>query len=304
MPVMGNLTKMADSARIPFDQDRQAPPREVHDHSFVGVDYPIDKPGRDDPHRDKRVGLLRRAATLTASSIRFDQQRRVASLDVTITNVGAGHNLPTGFAFARQMWIEMMVGDQSRRLLFSSGLIRNDSSDLCDANLFDDRNSPIRKYMVGCKKSDPQLVNFQLKLVDKADILRDPQRNPIKNEKGELVPIAAEGAKEQSIQRVAGNPVARKRPIDGQALTPIEAGKSRKFTFSWRVAEGVTEMNARARLLFRNLPPYFLRELADHQPANDRPRLEPMLDNLDVVEMASSTTKFVIPPPSPTEGAP
>ncbi len=296
MPVIAGLTRMADSARIPFDQDRQAPPREVHDHSFVGVDYPIDKPGSADPHREKRVDLLRRGAALSASAIRFDPQTRRASIDISISNVGSGHNLPTGFAFARQMWVELMVGDESRRLLFGSGILKNNTDDLCDANIFDDANSPIREFMVGCKKSDPQLVNIQLKLVDKADILRDAQRNPVENEKGELIPIAAEGASEQSIQRVAGNPVARKRPSDGQLLTPIEAGKTRRYSYTWVVPAGVTQMNARARLMFRNLPPYFLRDIADHQPPDEVPRLAPMISNLDVVEMASTTSKLVVPP--------
>ena len=32
-------------------------------------------------------------------------------LRVRITNVGAGHNVPTGFAFARQMWLEVKAFD-------------------------------------------------------------------------------------------------------------------------------------------------------------------------------------------------
>jgi hypothetical protein len=39
------------------------------------------------------------------------------------------------------------------------------------------------------------------------------------------------------------------------------------------------------RLLFRNLPPYFLRALAEGQPANEEPKLAPLIMNLRVAEM-------------------
>ncbi len=293
MPVMSQ-TRAAEAASIPEQQDTHAPPRIVRDHSFVGVDYPIDVPGSEDPHRPTRVALLRAAARFELSEPKVDETAGRASASVRITNVGAGHNLPSGFAFARQMWVEFTAEDDSGRVLFSSGKLAKNTDDLCDAGTFDDENSPIRKLVQGCKKSDPQLVNFQKKLVDKATVEKDAQGNPVKNERGELIPAAASDASEQSIQRVAGNPITRKRPSDGQAMGSIEPNQSRSFNYTWKVPAGVRRMTVTARLLFRNLPPYFVRNIAKEQPADESPQLAPMVQNLDIVEMAVSRRKIEV----------
>ena len=55
----------------------------------------------------------------------------------TITN-NTGHNLPTGFAFARQMWIELVVQETGRGTIFQSGLLAHPGDDLCDDGTFGD----------------------------------------------------------------------------------------------------------------------------------------------------------------------
>jgi hypothetical protein len=296
MPVVRGLTRTAETARIPDQQDVAAPPREVHDHSFVGVDYPLEYPGTKDPHRPTRSALLRSAAKFTLSNPTFDAASRTGKITVNLTNAGAGHNLPSGFAFARQMWIELLVTDATgKQLVFESGVLRKNTDDLCDRATFDDAQSPIRQHMEGCQASDPQLVNFQRKLVDKADILKDAAGQPVVNERGELTPVAAADASETSIQRVAGNPVVRKRPIDGQPMVSLTPGQSRSFGYAFRIPAGMGAVSIRARLMFRNLPPYFLRDLAKNQPPNEKPQLGPLIANLDVVEMASASVQLATP---------
>src|SRR5258708_36715790 len=74
-------TRVAESATIPFEQDREAPSREVHDHSFIGVDYALDGVATRDPERPLREALLRSAArvdfppssiALPAAALSFD----------------------------------------------------------------------------------------------------------------------------------------------------------------------------------------------------------------------------------------
>lgn len=139
--------------------------------------------------------------------------------------------------------------------------------------------------MQGCKVSDPQLVNFQKKLVDKSEVERDAQGVPVRNERGELIPTPAVDAVEQSIQRVAGNPITRTRPIDGQRMGSILPGQERGFIYKFAVPEGVDAANIRARLMFRNLPPYFVRDIAANQPEGEEPAIAPLVKNLDIVEM-------------------
>ena len=64
------------------------------------------------------VSLLRQAATLgvDASTLSRDLQ-----LNVTITNSGAGHYLPTGSDDLRQVWLEVTVLDAAQQVLWQSG---------------------------------------------------------------------------------------------------------------------------------------------------------------------------------------
>ena len=104
MPIGNKVPSAADGATIPFEQDYAGAGRKLHDHSFVGVDYPLDTVKVRDPQKPKRAQLLASAATL-------DLEARIEGdnllVRATIHNQ-SGHNLPTGFAFARQMWIELV----------------------------------------------------------------------------------------------------------------------------------------------------------------------------------------------------
>jgi hypothetical protein len=281
MPVLATK-RAAASADIPFDQDFAAPPREVHSHAFVGVDYLLSAPAAQDPQRAARHALLARSATLDIASA--DVENGVLTVRVSVANTGAGHDLPSGFAFMRQMWIELVVdGDGSR--LFASGVLGRPSDDLCDAGTLSDES--MAAFVTGCARPDPELVNFQRKLVDRTEVLVDPSGAPVRNELGELVPAAAAGSHEVPIQRIAGGPVARKRPFDGQVLGPLAPGEKR--TLAYRVPVlGAERLTISARLLFRHLPPYILRALARGQSKSD-PDLLPMIDHLEVVEMAATS---------------
>ena len=61
--------------------------------------------------------------------------------------------------------------------------------------------------------------------------------------------------------------------------------------FAYKVplpSRSVGPVLASVRLLFRNLPPYMLRELDAHQEARDSVRLGTLVKNLQIVEMASA----------------
>jgi hypothetical protein len=287
MPVRGKGSDAAESALLILEQDRSAPPRVTHQHTFIGVDYPLDEPADRDPFAPRREALLRSAARLELSPLSV--RGGAVSFTVTVTNVGAGHNLPTGFAFARQMWIEVRGADEQNRPLFSSGLLANPTHDLCDAGTMDDPGNPLRRHMVGCDASDPQLVNIQAKLIDKRDILRDAGGSPVLNEKGQQIVIQAADGKETVLQHFKGGVTARKRPASNQKMTPIPPNDSVTFTYRFTMARPSLNPTVTVRLLFRNLPPYFLRALAEGQPADEEPKLTPLLKNLRVAEMAKQT---------------
>jgi hypothetical protein len=275
MPLVAGQTRVAETAAIPLQQDYPAPPRLVRDHSFVGVDYPLDTVASFDPQQEAREALLRSAAVLQVGQLFLDVgEENVLTFDVSVTNNNLGHNLPTGFAFARQMWLEVVVRDENGDVLFESGLLAGNTADLCDADTLDDRDNPMLPYVQGCAASDPQLVNFQQKLVDRIALVN-----------GNII----QAGEETWLQNLNGGAVARVRPVDGQELTRILPNETRTFLYQIvlpnRLPTGAT---LTVRLLFRNLPPYFLRALADHQPAGEQPQIAPMIGNVQIVEMAAA----------------
>ncbi|HMJ13111.1 MAG TPA: multiheme c-type cytochrome, partial [Polyangiaceae bacterium] len=122
MPVLAE-TRAAASASIPFEQDREAPARAVHDHSFVGVDHPLDVAEARDSQREARARLLASAARLELSPGSLVLNQGQLGFEVRVTNSGTGHYLPGGFAFVRQMWLEVTLVDPSGNALGSSGLL-------------------------------------------------------------------------------------------------------------------------------------------------------------------------------------
>jgi hypothetical protein len=285
MPVKGK-GRAADGANVPFEQDQDAPQRTLHDHSFVAVDYPLDVPKSREATRGRREALLRRAATVTIPKEKISQKPGTLAFSVDIANSGTGHNLPGGFAFVRQMWFEVVVSDASRRPLAQSGVLASAANDLCDASILDDRESPMRPFLVGCRRSDPQLVSFQQQLVDRIQIARDASGNPKVGVRGENLIEAAPGAKEIVIQYLEAGPVPRVRPSTKKPTVPLVPGESASFPYTFTLAPDAAPTKIVVRLLMRVAPPYFLRALGAGQPANETPKVAPLVDALEAMEMA------------------
>lgn len=49
-------------------------------------------------------------------------------LSVGVTNVGAGHHLPTGVADFRELWLDVDVKDRDGKVVFSSGKLKEDGN--------------------------------------------------------------------------------------------------------------------------------------------------------------------------------
>jgi len=282
MPVISGLTRVADGTSL------QTPDRVVRNHSFVGVDYALDDPNQDAAQAADREALLQSSARFQIDRDSISDNNGL-SFTVSIENARSGHNLPTGFAFTRQMWIEVrVVAASSGRLLFSSGLLTNPTDDLCDANILDEKDNPMREFIQGCNRSDENLVNIQAKLVDRVAVKRDGNGNIVFDQDGQPVLVQADNGQETTLQFLRGGPVARTRPVDGQGLGSLQPFEIRNFRYSARI-DTSQPVTISARLMFRHMPPYFVRALAAGQPANELPQLAPLVANLRATEMASDS---------------
>jgi Cytochrome c554 and c-prime len=137
-PVPGKPTRhsqLAEGYIVDHGIFPTAPKRHISNHRFTGPDYSLlpdfgkndlglGKKGfaRLEQHLEaERETLLRNAATMKVTH--SDEVRRgsVMRVSVAVTNSGAGHNLPTGFASERQLWLEVIVKDSAGRQIYASG---------------------------------------------------------------------------------------------------------------------------------------------------------------------------------------
>jgi hypothetical protein len=56
-----------------------------------------------------------------AATVSIGDALKGGKLQVTVTNSGAGHSLPTGLSHVRQMWLEVTVSDRNGSVLYHSG---------------------------------------------------------------------------------------------------------------------------------------------------------------------------------------
>ncbi len=97
------------------------PDRQYRKHSFVGVDYDLDPSAYTDLGLPadtvneilaERAALLKSAITLEVTEPQL-LDNGFTEADVVVTNNLLGHSFPTGFAFARQFWLEVTATDAS-----------------------------------------------------------------------------------------------------------------------------------------------------------------------------------------------
>jgi hypothetical protein len=127
-------------------------------------------------------------------------------------------------------------------------------------------------------------------LVDQIELLRDPSGTVQLDLRGEPRLKRAVGSKEAIVQSLTGGPVPRVRPSTGKPTAPLIVGEERSFPYSFDLPGAASPERVRVRLLFRAVPPYFLRALAKSQTAADGPNLNGFLGNLEINEMARVET--------------
>jgi hypothetical protein len=275
MPLL-NETRAAEHADVPFEQDHDAPTRKVHDHSFVGADYPLDDRAAREALRPAREALLTSAASLSLVPGSLKPTANSLSFSIEVGNVGTGHNLPGGFAFVRQMWLEVAVLDSAGRLVGDSGRLSAASDDLCDASILDAPQNPVLPSLKGCTKSDPLLVNFQQMLVDFAQPKLGPNGAALLDRRGEPLLEPAPNGRESVIQYLTSGPTPRIRPFDRKPTVALAAGEAHAFPYTFVLSAGAVPRSLRVRLMFRASPPYFLRALG----------VEKLVESLELSEMA------------------
>ncbi|WP_135613158.1 multiheme c-type cytochrome [Methanococcoides sp. AM1] len=113
-----------------------APKRDhISIHEIVGGNSFMLDVLSDGMYGEKAVERLQKAATLEVSVPNEAASGEEIIIDVSITNSGAGHKLPTGITEVRQMWLEVSVTDADGKQLYNSGQL-DDEGNIEDAVIY------------------------------------------------------------------------------------------------------------------------------------------------------------------------
>lgn len=94
--------------------------KDVKVHYFSGSNHFLSGL-KSKKHEEQTLQLLRTAAKL-------DVDIKNNTLEIAVTNIGAGHHLPTGVADFRELWLDITVKDSKDNIVFSSGKLKKDGN--------------------------------------------------------------------------------------------------------------------------------------------------------------------------------
>jgi hypothetical protein len=112
-PVRGRAT--------PFSKARER----IYTHHFVGGNTIVPKMLGSETHAKLAAEMLRSAARVELFVAGRLTAGQAGTVRVRVTNVGAGHKLPTGFPEGREMWIDFSVRDERGHVLYRSGAVKD-----------------------------------------------------------------------------------------------------------------------------------------------------------------------------------
>jgi hypothetical protein len=95
----------------------------VHAHVFAGGNANDKLVGASDLHNAEAEARLKSAATLALKLPEKVKPGATIEIEVAVTNVGAGHAIPTSITELRQVWIDLAVRDVDGKEIFRSGAV-------------------------------------------------------------------------------------------------------------------------------------------------------------------------------------
>lgn len=111
-PVRGKAT--------PFSKERER----IYTHNFVGGNALVTEMLGSETHSKLAEDMLRSAAQVEIYPPATLVAGKVNAVRVRVTNVGAGHKLPTGFPEGREMWLDFKVLNKQGEVLYRLGSVK------------------------------------------------------------------------------------------------------------------------------------------------------------------------------------
>jgi hypothetical protein len=113
--------KPAPGMAAPMGKQRD----KIFSHNFVGGNTSMPTLLGSEEHTRLARDMLKSAATIEIMSVDNLRPGQRATVIVKVSNVGAGHKLPTGFPEGREMWVDFKVSDAKGRMVYRLGAIKD-----------------------------------------------------------------------------------------------------------------------------------------------------------------------------------
>lgn len=113
--------KPAPGKAAPMGKERE----KIYSHNFVGGNTSMPKLLGSEKHVEMARDMLKSAATIDIKSTDNFQPGKRSTVVVKVSNVGAGHKLPTGFPEGREMWVDFKVVDANKQVIYRLGQVKN-----------------------------------------------------------------------------------------------------------------------------------------------------------------------------------
>ena len=108
----------------------------IRTHEFVGANFTVPELLGNKKHAELARQRLKSAAEIGIDAPQSVTPGSMGKLSVKVTNVGAGHNLPTSLTEVRQMWLDVQVSDATGREIYRSGNLDEKGDIVNDPRIF------------------------------------------------------------------------------------------------------------------------------------------------------------------------
>jgi len=279
------------------------PVRKHASHAFTAVSVSlvddVRYPHQDEPdavdafgfptgQQQRREAMLAAACTLSLEDTPtlLEQGARELPITVTIENVGAGHGVPSGFSQEREIWVELVVWDDSG-VIYSSGMLEDSAHPELgetspDGNLHDE-DLQHRSFSV-----DLETLAASVTAGPDADQRPDGVNLGLVTFTNDFVAVDETTGE----WRVVLTPLEANHTDNSKALQPF-VPYSARYDVPLPAGGVRGDIRVSARLRFRAFPPKFLRLLGQVAPELVT---EEMVDRNTIVEMADDALLVRVKP--------
>lgn len=174
IPATGSTRRPENPGRATDDSKKRP---HIFTHYFIGANAVVPGIFNGQDKTTMAVERLQNAADLSVDIARLKQKK----LDITVTNSGAGHSIPTGVGDLRQVWLEITIKDKDKKTVFQQGgLDKNhelDSNAVIFKTVFGDENG---NEVINLAKARQVIRDTRIKakqsVVKTIDIVKIPEK--------------------------------------------------------------------------------------------------------------------------------